>query len=159
VLDALAPLDPRLDGGWGVDALLRAEMREHADVDVVIARGDASTARELLGRLEFVPDEAAVPGLPARLVLRDGRGRQVDLHLIVRDTNGNGWQQLEDGTWGRYDADGLDAWGEVGGRRVRCISARLQVEHHRGYGWTPTDRADMTRLADRFGLGLDERDA
>jgi lincosamide nucleotidyltransferase A/C/D/E len=154
ILDALAPLDPRLDGGWGVDALLEEQTREHDDVDVVIARRDAHTARRLLGRLGFEHDPTVEPGLPARLVLRDPAGRQVDLHLIVHDTAGDGWQQLDEGTWGRYDADGLDACGEIAGRPVRCISAELQLCHHHGYEWTENDRADMTRLAERFGLDL-----
>jgi lincosamide nucleotidyltransferase A/C/D/E len=154
ILEALAPLEPRLDGGWGIDALLGEQTREHEDVDAVIARADAYEARELLRPLDFSHDTSVVPGLPARLVLRDGRRRQVDLHLIVRDTAGNGWQQLDDGTWGRYDAAGLAATGVVGSRRVACISPELQLRHHRGYDWSPKDRADMTLLAERFGLLL-----
>jgi len=154
VLDALAPLAPRLDGGWGVDALLGEQTREHDDVDVVIARRDAHTARALLEPLGFAHDPTAVPGLPARLVLRDQSGRQVDLHLIVRDAAGNGWQQLDDGTWGGYDADGLEGSGDIGGRRVSCISAELQLRHHRGYDWREQDRADITRVAARFSLQL-----
>jgi lincosamide nucleotidyltransferase A/C/D/E len=154
VLDALAPLEVRLDGGWGVDALLGEQTREHDDVDVVIARRDLHAARTRLGARGFAHDSSASPGLPARLVLHDPAGRQVDVHPIVRDTVGNGWQQLDDGTWGRYDAEGLEAWGEIAGRRVPCISADLQLRHHRGYEWTEADRADMTRLAERFGLEL-----
>jgi lincosamide nucleotidyltransferase A/C/D/E len=154
VLDALAPMEARLDGGWGVDALLGEQTRQHDDVDVVIPRGDAHVARTRLASAGFVHDPAAVPGLPARLVLRDAKGRQVDLHLIVRDTAGNGWQQLDDGGWGRYDGAGLAAWGAIGGRRVPCISAALQARHHRGYDWTAKDRADMERLADRFEIVL-----
>jgi lincosamide nucleotidyltransferase A/C/D/E len=154
VLDALAPLEPRLDGGWGVDALLGEQTRDHEDMDVVIARRDAHRARELLRPLGFMEDIGAVPGLPARLVLRDARGRQVDLHLIMRDADRNGWQQLDDGTWGRYDADGLEATGLIAGHSVRCITAELQLCHHRGFDWKPTDRADMTQLAERFGLAL-----
>ena len=120
----------------------------------MIARHDATTARERLGELGFAHDPSVAPGLPARLVLRDPAGRQVDLHLIVRDTAGNGWQQLDDGTWGRYDVAGLDAWGEIEDRPVRCISAELQLRHHRGYEWTENDRADMARLAELFGLEL-----
>ena len=120
----------------------------------MIARRDAHRAGAKLGRLGFAHDLTATPGLPARLVLRDSVGRQVDLHLIVRDTAGNGWQQLDDGTWGRYDAAGLEGSGEIAGRTVRCITPELQVRHHRGYDWQERDRADMTRLADRFGLAL-----
>jgi lincosamide nucleotidyltransferase A/C/D/E len=121
---------------------------------VVIRRRDAFAAAAALGRLGFARDRTAVPGLPARLVLHDPRGRQVDLHLIVHDTAGNGWQQLDDGSWGRYDADGLDAWGEIARRRVRCISPELQVKHHRHEPWTDKDRADMARLAERFDLDV-----
>jgi lincosamide nucleotidyltransferase A/C/D/E len=154
VLDALAPLEVRLDGGWGVDALLGEQTRGHDDVDIVVMRRDLHVARTRLGPLGFAHDPTAWPGVPARLVLRDAGGRQVDLHPIVRDTAGNGWQQLDDGTWGRYDADGLEAWGEIADRPIRCISPELQLRHHRGYEWTETDRADMTRLAKRFGLDL-----
>ncbi len=150
MIEALTPLEPRLDGGWGVDALLGEQTRAHDDVDIVIARRDAHTARALLEPLGFEHDLTAAPGLPARLVLRDPSGRQVDLHLIVRDTAGNGWQQLDDGTWGRYDAGGLQGSGEIAGRPVACITAELQLRHHRGYDWTERDRADMTRLAERF---------
>ena len=152
MLDLLAALEPRLDGGWGIDALLGEQTRDHDDLDAVIRRRDAFAAKAALGRLGFTHDRTAAPGLPARLVLRDRVGRQVDLHLIVHDTAGNGWQQLDDGAWGRYDAEGLEAWGRIGGRRVRCISPELQVAHHRHEPWTEKDRADIGRLADRFGL-------
>jgi len=154
VLDALEPLAPRLDGGWGVDALLGEQTREHDDVDLVIARHDAHKARTLLEPLGFEHDSTAVPGLPARLVLRDQSGRQVDLHLIVRDTAGNGLQQLDDGTWGRYDADGLEGSGEIAGRGVACITPELQFSHHSHEPWTDKDQVDITRLAERFGLAL-----
>jgi lincosamide nucleotidyltransferase A/C/D/E len=120
----------------------------------VIRRRDAFAAEATLGALGFARDLTAVPGLPARLVLRDPDGRQVDLHLIVHDNARNGWQQLDDGSWGRYDADGLDAWGEVADRRVPCISPELQVKHHRHEPWADKDRADMARLAERFGLDV-----
>ncbi len=155
VLEALRGVDLRLDGGWGVDALLGEVTRGHDDVDIVIARRDALEARMRLAPLGFVHDQDAAPGLPARLVLRDERSRQVDLHLIVRDTAGHGWQQLDDGTWGRYDVDQLDATGTIAGREVPCIGPELQLRHHRGYEWTHKDRADITRLAARFGLELD----
>ena len=34
--------------------------------------------------------EARVPGLPARLVLRDTYGRQIDFHPLAFDERGNG---------------------------------------------------------------------
>jgi hypothetical protein len=40
------------------------------------------------------------------------------------------------------------------GQPVGCISAALQVAHHSGYEPGDVDRADMARLAERFGLTL-----
>jgi hypothetical protein len=42
--------------------------------------------------------------------------------------------------------------GRVDGRPVRCISARLQLEHHRGYEPDEIDYHDMQLLAEAFAL-------
>jgi lincosamide nucleotidyltransferase A/C/D/E len=149
-----AGIEAVLDGGWGVDALLGGTTRPHSDVDVVIDRDTASAAVATLARLGFRHDAGVVPGLPARYVLRDDRGRQVDLHLVVRDGSGNGWQPLDGGGWGLYPASELDARGSVAAREVRCISAELQLRHHLGFAWSEETARDMRRLAERFGLPL-----
>lgn len=51
-LDVLAAADvtPWIDGGWGVDALLGHQTREHGDLDLVIeARHEAGVLGLLLG--------------------------------------------------------------------------------------------------------------
>jgi lincosamide nucleotidyltransferase A/C/D/E len=40
-----------VDGGWGVDALLGEQVREHDDLDLVVHRND----RERVTRAETVP--------------------------------------------------------------------------------------------------------
>ena len=156
VLEALAAdgLAAWLDGGWGIDALLGRQTREHADLDLVLARGALPRAEALLARLGYRPDPEAAPGPPARFVLRAGVGRQVDVHPVVFDDRGGGWQDLGGGAWGRYPADGLTGVGVVGGRYVRCLTPRLQLRHHLGYPWTDLDRHDMGLLAARFDLAL-----
>lgn len=144
-LDA-AGVDYRLDGGWGVDALVGSETRPHLDLDLVVERGDLRHAQETLAALGFAHDAADEPGLPARLVLRSRDGRQVDLHPVVVDEAGDGWQELGGAEWGRYPAAGLDGWGEIGGRRVRCVTADLQLAHHRGYTPDEADRHDVALL-------------
>ncbi len=67
-----------IDGGWGVDALLRRQTRQHDDLDLVVRRADESRALAALAALGF----SDAPGLPARLVLRDAGDRRVDLHLV-----------------------------------------------------------------------------
>lgn len=156
VLDRLqtAGARVRLDGGWGVDALLGRQTREHEDLDLVIPRDDVRKAVESLAGLGFEHDPEAKPGLPARLVLSDEQARGVDLHPVVLDSAGNGWQQLSDRAWGAYPAADLAANGELEGRSVPCISAALQVRHHLGYDWDERDRRDMELLAAEFGLSL-----
>jgi lincosamide nucleotidyltransferase A/C/D/E len=157
VLDCLADagITAWLDGGWGIDALLGEQTRPHADLDVAIARDDCDRARERLEALGYRQDPEAEPGLPARLVLRDDRGRQVDLHPLVFDAEGNGWQQLSArGAWGCYPAADLAASGTIAGRLVRCISAQLQLRFHLGHEWNEREQHDLRLLNERFGTPL-----
>jgi lincosamide nucleotidyltransferase A/C/D/E len=143
-----------LDGGWGIDALLGRVTRRHEDLDVVVARDDLAAVRAALAPLGFEHAADVAPGLPARLVLRDPRGRQVDCHPVVFDSDGSGCQELGDGAWASYPASGLEGDGEIAGRRVPCTTAELQLRHHLGYEPAPRDREDMRALAERFGLTL-----
>jgi lincosamide nucleotidyltransferase A/C/D/E len=143
-----------LDGGWGVDALLGGQSRPHQDLDLVIDRDDSEAARTALAGMGFRHDRTVVPGLPARLVLVDGGGRQVDLHPVVFDEHGNGWQDLGGDAWGEYPAEGLHGDGKVGGRRVRCVAPDLQARHHLGYPLGAADRHDLVLLAERFGVAV-----
>jgi len=144
ILDRLdqAGLVVWLEGGWGVDALLGRHSRSHQDLDLVIARDDCDLAGAALAQAGFRHDPSAVPGLPARLVLADGGGRWADLHPVVFDRHGNGWQELGAGAWGEYPAEGLRGVGMVAGRPVRCLTPQLQVRHHLGYSLGATDRHD-----------------
>lgn len=156
VLDCLeaAGITAWIDGGWGIDALVGGRTREHADLDLVVAQDALDRARSALGRLGFEHDPAATPGLPARLVLSAPGGRQVDVHPVVLDAGGNGWQPLGGGAWGAYPADGLTGIGTIGGRRVRCLTPQLQLRHHLGYPPDAAGRHDLRLLGQHFGLAL-----
>jgi lincosamide nucleotidyltransferase A/C/D/E len=143
-----------LDGGWGVDALLGYRSRPHQDLDLVIDRDDCAAAQQALAAMGFQPDLSAVPGLPARLVLVDAADRQVDLHRVVFDGHGHGWQGLGEDAWGAYPAEELTGVGMVGGRQVRCVTPQLQVRHHLGYPLGATDRQDLGLLAERFEVAV-----
>jgi lincosamide nucleotidyltransferase A/C/D/E len=86
-------------------------------------------------------------------VLRDARGRQVDLHVLAFE-DGDGWQTLPDGSRGRYPASELGYSGDIGSVEVPCVSPALQLRHHLGYEPTDRDRRDMKLLAVKFGLKL-----
>jgi lincosamide nucleotidyltransferase A/C/D/E len=145
-----------LDGGWGVDALLGEQTRPHDDLDIVVGRADMERIQVALGVLGFSHAREVQPGLPARFVLRDAAGHQVDCHMVVFDESGNAHQQLSDTAWGLYPAKGLAGSGFILGRKVRCITPELQIEHHLGYEPDDLDRADLDRLACRFRLLLPE---
>jgi lincosamide nucleotidyltransferase A/C/D/E len=156
VLDRLEASGVRLwlDGGWGVDALLGRTTRAHEDLEVVVTRAELPAVRAALAPLGYEHATDVEPGLPARFVLRDRKGRQVDCHPVVFDREGNAYQELGDGAWGAYPAHGLAGEGQIGGRRVPCTTAELQLRHHLGYQPTPRDRADVQALAKRFRLAV-----
>jgi lincosamide nucleotidyltransferase A/C/D/E len=156
VLDWLEAVGVRtwVDGGWGIDALVGDETRRHADLDLALDRDDLEAARQGLEGHGFYHDSSSRPGLPARLVMRDGRGREVDLHPLTFDAAGDGWQQLSASgmAWGRYPASDLRATGAIGGRAVRCLSAELQLRFRLGYEWSDRDVHDVRLLIERFGV-------
>ncbi len=159
VLEVLAALERSavtwlLDGGWGIDALVGEQTREHADVDLAIERGRLDDAVEALSAIGYAHDPTASPGLPARYALRGPNGRQVDFHLLAFDDSGNGWQQLSDaGAWGIYPA-GERVTGRINGAPVICISAELQHRFHVGWEWDEKAIHDVRLLHERFATPL-----
>jgi len=156
VLEHLAghDIDVWLDGGWGIDALVARQTRPHGDLDLVVAQGDLPRAEAALAGAGFkrVPD--VTPGLPARLALSATGERRVDLHPVLFDDYGNGWQPLGAGAWGGYPADGLAGSGAIAGRDVCCLTPELQLRHHLGYQLAESDRHDLRLLAQHFGIAL-----
>jgi lincosamide nucleotidyltransferase A/C/D/E len=157
VLDVLDRLDAAgvdwwLDGGWGVDALLGEETRPHDDLDLIVRRKEIDRVPALFP--EFIPVEQQ--WWPARFVLRDDAGRQIDFHPVEFDDRGDGLQDLGDGTYGRYPAADLEGRGRVGSREVRCITPELQLRHHEYATGGPDDIDwdDVRTLCARFGLAL-----
>jgi lincosamide nucleotidyltransferase A/C/D/E len=150
----VAGVDWWIDGGWGVDALLGEETRPHDDLDLVVRREDLDRLIALLPEFRRAADD----WWPARLVLRDPSGRQVDLHPLTFDARGDGWQELPDGRRDRYAAAGLQGRGRVGTRRVRCITPDLQLRHHEYSSGSPddVDWDDVRVLCERFGLAVPE---
>jgi lincosamide nucleotidyltransferase A/C/D/E len=144
-----------IDGGWGVDALVGEQTRAHNDLDLAVDSDEIAPIERALAALGFRHDPKIVPGLPARLVLRDRRGRQVDVHPLFFDDDGNGWQQLSETgrAWGRYPAADLDVTGTIAGRSVQCLSPKLQFRFRLGHEWTERDEHDLELLRTRFDVG------
>src|SRR5262245_4193250 len=139
-----------LDGGWGVDALLGEQTREHDDLDLVVARRDVPLVVEKLGDDGY---EVAKGALPTCIVLLDAVGRQVDVHPVEFDAAGDGIYRMEDGRDWPYPARGFAGEGVVLGRHVvHCLTAEVQVLCHAGYELDETDRADLALLRERFDV-------
>lgn len=138
-----------VDGGWGVDALLGEQTRPHNDLDLVVEASYELVVARLLqdqGYAEVVTSFST----SFHSVWRDDAGREVDLHLITMDDQGNGQFGPDD----LYPAAGLQGTGSIGGRAVRCVTAEVQVEFHLGYEHDEDDHADVSALCHRFGLPL-----
>jgi lincosamide nucleotidyltransferase A/C/D/E len=140
-----------LDGGWGVDALVGEQIREHDDLDCVIALVDGPAAQHALAALGFA---ITLDERPTRFVVRNRFDRRVDFHTVRFDATGGATQQLQDGTIAPYPAQGFTGFGHVVGVRVACLTAEVQSLHHVGYDPDEKDHHDMKLLADRFGIDL-----
>jgi lincosamide nucleotidyltransferase A/C/D/E len=132
-----------LDGGWGVDALVGRQTRKHEDLDLAIVLSEADTVIAALTGLGYQIHEDE---MPTRLDLRDNQDHRVDLHPLTFDRSGNGLQQLQDGRFGTYTAEGLTGTGSVDNRPVRCLSRDLQLRFHSGYELDDNDRQDIELL-------------
>jgi lincosamide nucleotidyltransferase A/C/D/E len=142
-------VDVWIDGGWGVDALLGRETREHDDLDLVVELGDSERVIDLLREVGY---ELVAGGQPKSFVLVDDVGRQVDVHPVTFDAEGGGVYQMDGGREWIYPAEGFSGRGQVAGRPVRCLSAEVQVLVHAGYELGEKDYRELYLLRERFGV-------
>jgi lincosamide nucleotidyltransferase A/C/D/E len=142
-----------LDGGWGVDALLGEQVREHDDVDLVVELSASSMLTEVLASLGYMH---VAGDAPSSFVLVDVAGRQVDVHPVAFDEEGGGVYRMEDGRDWTYPAEGFSGRGRVGGLSVLCLDPATQVLVHSGYELTAKDYVELRLLHERFGVELPE---
>jgi lincosamide nucleotidyltransferase A/C/D/E len=138
-----------LDGGWGVDALLGRQTREHDDLDLVVELDVASRIIELVSGLGY----RVVAGAPPKsFVMVDIHGRQVDFHPVTFDAHRGGIYEMEDGKKWVYPAQGFTGQGSVDETSVRCLSPEVQVLVHAGYELTEKDHRELYLLREHFGF-------
>lgn len=144
-----------IDGGWGVDALLGEQTREHGDLDVAIQDQDLEVFRGVVSENGFEP--VGEPGATAwNFLLAEPDGAVLDLHVIVLDPQGNGMLGPPE-RGAVYPAQSLTGRGTVGAREVWCISAEWAVRFHDQYEGDAQDRSDVQALCERFGLVVPEQ--
>lgn len=146
-------IDVWLDGGWGVDALLERETREHDDLDLV---AELRHSERIIGLLDDLGYELVDGAPPVSFVVVDRRGRQVDVHPVAFDPEGRGVYEMRDGRQWIYPAEGFAGTGIVASRPVRCLTPEVQVLVHAGYELTEKDYRELYLLRERFGVDLPE---
>jgi RimJ/RimL family protein N-acetyltransferase len=152
VLDVLAALADRntpiwIGGGWGIDALLGEQTREHADLDVACRAEHEATILETLAMLGY---RVVLDYRPARVAVADDDGREIDLHPVRFDAHGIGVLPGLRGEHFDYPPDGF-ATGLIGGQSVACLSVAQQLRFHTGYQLRDHERQDLANLRTAFG--------
>src|SRR3954453_10809011 len=123
-----AGIDMWVEGGWGIDALLAGQNRDHGDLDLVVDAPRADESRALLIEAGF---SVIFEDLPGHVSFMDDRERAVDLTFAAADRYGDRWNLNR--TAGRGDPDyAFDCftYGWIGGHKVGCLGPETQVAHH-----------------------------
>lgn len=128
-----------IDGGWGVDALVRRQTRAHDDLDLVVLLDEVPAVERELAALGY---HRAGGAPPTSFESVDDAGRQVDVHPIAAD---GAYRLREGGIW-HYPLEGLRGRGAIGGRAVDCLTAATQVICHAGYELDADDLHDLRLL-------------
>ncbi len=144
-------IDVWLDGGWGVDALLGHQTREHKDIDIVIQQKDVLKLRKILEE-EGLKEVKRVDTSDWNFVL--GKANLLlDVHVVTFDEKGNGiYGPRKRGIF--YPAYSFKRTGKIEGFPVKCLTADYQVESHRGYEIDENDINDVFALCKKFGIAL-----
>jgi len=133
-----------VDGGWGVDALLEEQSREHADLDIAIDHQHEAAMKELLAAQGYKVVQTNEK-TDWNYVLGDGQ-HEIDVHVFGFDQAGNNIY----GT--KYPKDSLTGTGKLNGVSVRCIDAKWMVQFKSHPDQSEVDRFDQQKLCQKFGL-------
>jgi lincosamide nucleotidyltransferase A/C/D/E len=163
-----------IDGGWGIDALLQRQTRPHKDLDAFVAFADLPLMAGLLSSRGFGLKEiwsenrwirhgevvpvigraTPEPEVATAFVLKDARGRELDIHVLAVDAQGRGTPLWECEL--AFLPDALQGLGTLGGLPVRCLSATMHMRTHSGYVLQEKDFQDLRQLHERFGVAYPE---
>jgi len=157
VLDTLdilgdAGVTVTVEGGWGVDALLGSQYRDHSDLDLILETSGAEAALAAMAAVGFV---VIVDHRPVSARLADPHGRAIDITFVVYESSGAAWRGAKhpERTDPDYSAESF-TYGWIAGKRVACLSPEAQVRRHLGYRYTDRDVEDLRNLKERFSVAL-----
>ncbi|MDH6221814.1 nucleotidyltransferase domain-containing protein [Streptomyces pseudovenezuelae] len=144
-----AEVDVWVGGGWGIDALIGEQTRDHRDLDLM-HRGDQEAA--VLAALSAAGFGESLNWRPIRFVMKAPDRREIDLHPLVFSGDGSAVQTSPEPQRPFAYPSSCFVTGAVQGTPVPCLSAEQQVYFHQGYQPTERDRRDMAQLRRVFGI-------
>jgi lincosamide nucleotidyltransferase A/C/D/E len=144
-----ADVDTWIGGGWGIDALVGEQTRQHRDLDLMHRENQEPAAVAALADAGFVE---TLDWRPVRFVVTDPAGREIDLHPLAFAADGSAVQASPDPQRPFVYPASCFVTGTIREATVPCLSAQQQVYFHQGYEPADDDRHDMARLRQAFGI-------
>lgn len=136
-------------GGWGIDALVGEQTRDHRDLDLMHRQDQEAAAVAALRKAGFVE---SLNWRPIRFVVTAQDGREIDLHPLVFGDDGSAVQASPEPGPSFIYPSSCFVTGTIEGLTVPYLSAEQQVYFHQGYEPTDRDRHDMAQLRRAFGI-------
>ena len=93
---------------------------------------------------------------PFNFVLADRGGKEIDVHVISLDENGNRIYGPPENDLA-YPADSLTGTGMISGCAVRCVSPQWMVKFHSGYELTAKDYQDILSICEKYDIAFARR--
>ncbi|MCD9879821.1 nucleotidyltransferase domain-containing protein [Streptomyces guryensis] len=144
-----AEADIWIGGGWGIDALIGEQTRDHRDLDLMHSQDQEAAVMALLSEEGFAE---SLDRRPVRFVVTDAAGRDIDLHPLVFNEDGSAEQASPVAGHPFIYPTSCFVSGTIAGTTVPCLSAAQQVFFHQGYEPSDRDRHDMAQLRRVFGI-------
>ncbi|WP_409062250.1 nucleotidyltransferase domain-containing protein [Streptomyces sp. SYP-A7185] len=144
-----AQADVWVGGGWGIDALIGEQTRDHRDLDLMHRHDQEAAVLTVLSAEGFVE---SLSWRPVRFVVQASDGREIDFHPLVFSADGSAVQASPEPQRPFVYPSSCFVTGTIQGTSVPCLSAEQQVYFHQGYDPTARDRHDMAELRRVFGI-------
>lgn len=134
-----------IDGGWGIDALIGKQTRNHADLDIALEHKYVPALRKVLEQRGY-SDTHRMDSKEFNFVLADDKGHEIDVHSYTFDAKGNNIYGIA------YPIESLTGKGQLNGFEVRCITLEYVIQFHENYEPDEEDLQDIKALIEKFNI-------
>jgi len=132
-------------GGWCVDALVGAQTREHADLDIAVHRRDNPKLRKLLENNGY-REESRNDSSEFMYVMNNESGESIDIHAFEYDKSGKIIYGI------KFPLGSLTGTGNIDGQEVDCIDPEHMFQFITLYEAKDKDIQDVYSLSRKFGF-------